>query len=89
MGTGGQRQALVALPPGKRPGTHCVWFCVDPRSVRMGAENLTPMEFDLRIVQPVESRYANYAILATPKCVCVIQWSEYSTVEYCTVLYDD
>jgi len=21
--------------------------------------------------------------------VCVIQWSEYSTVEYCTVLYDD
>jgi hypothetical protein len=26
--------------------------------------------FNPRIVQPVASRYANYTILATPKCVC-------------------
>ena len=24
MGVGGQRHSLAALPPGKRPGTHCI-----------------------------------------------------------------
>ena len=43
MRIGGQGQALVALPPGKRPGTHSIGFCVAPGPVRMGAENLAPI----------------------------------------------
>jgi hypothetical protein len=38
MEVGGQRHVLVALPPGKRPGTHCTGGLV----VWTGAENLTP-----------------------------------------------
>jgi hypothetical protein len=40
MRIGGQGQALVALPPGKRPGTYSIRFCVAPGPVTMGAENL-------------------------------------------------
>ena len=29
---GGQRHAPAALPPAKRPGTHCIGDCVDPRA---------------------------------------------------------
>jgi len=43
MRMGGQRKALVTLPPGKIPGTHCIRFCVAPGPVRMGAENLPPI----------------------------------------------
>ena len=32
MGVGGQRQTLAALPPGKRPGTHCTGGWVGPRA---------------------------------------------------------
>ena len=32
MGMGGQRHAPTALPPGKRPGTHCIGGCADPRA---------------------------------------------------------
>jgi len=32
MGVGGQRHALAALPPGKRPGNHCVGGWVGPRA---------------------------------------------------------
>jgi hypothetical protein len=37
MGVGGQRHALVALPPGKRSGTHCMEGCVGTRA---SVENL-------------------------------------------------
>jgi hypothetical protein len=30
MGKGGQRQAPTALPPGKKPGTHCTGPWVGP-----------------------------------------------------------
>jgi hypothetical protein len=43
MRMGGQRQALVTLPPGKIPDAHCIQFCVAPGPVRMGAENLLPI----------------------------------------------
>jgi hypothetical protein len=36
MGVGGQRHAPAALPPGKRPGTHCIRGWMGPT----GAENL-------------------------------------------------
>jgi len=39
MGVGGQRQALAALPPGKRPGTHCVGGRVGPRASVDGCGN--------------------------------------------------
>jgi hypothetical protein len=32
MGVGGQRHAPADLPPGKRPGTHCIGGCVGPRA---------------------------------------------------------
>jgi len=31
MGVGGQRHAPAALPPGKRPGTHCIGGLVGRR----------------------------------------------------------
>jgi len=39
---GGQRQAPAALPPGKRPGTHCAGGWVGPRAGLEGAENFAP-----------------------------------------------
>jgi hypothetical protein len=32
MGVGGQLHTPAALPPGKRPGTHCIGGCVCPRA---------------------------------------------------------
>jgi hypothetical protein len=32
MGVGGQRHALAALSPGKRPGAHCIGGFVGPRA---------------------------------------------------------
>jgi hypothetical protein len=32
MKVGGQLHALAALPPGKRPGTHCIGGSVGPRA---------------------------------------------------------
>ena len=40
---GCQRHSLVALPLGKRPGTHCVEGWVDPGPVWISVENLTPI----------------------------------------------
>ena len=31
-GVGGQRHAPAALPPGRRPGTHCIGGWVGPRA---------------------------------------------------------
>jgi hypothetical protein len=58
---GGQLYAPVALPAVKRPGTHCTGDWVRPRPVRAGAEN-PPPGLDPRTVQPVTSRYTDYAI---------------------------
>jgi hypothetical protein len=43
MGVVGQRHALAALPPGKRPGTHFTggWGWA-PGPIWMGAKNLAP-----------------------------------------------
>jgi hypothetical protein len=40
MAVGGQRHALAALLPGKRPGTHFTREWVDPKPVWTGAENV-------------------------------------------------
>jgi hypothetical protein len=64
MGAGGQRHAPAALPLGA-----LVWA---PGPVWIGAENLTPLEFDPQTFQPVVSRYTDYAI-PTPRLLLVIQ----------------
>jgi hypothetical protein len=32
MGLGGQHHVVASLPPGKRPGTHCIGGWVGPRA---------------------------------------------------------
>jgi hypothetical protein len=58
MGVGGQQHAPAALPPGKRPGTHCIGGWVGPRAGLDGCrKSRPPPGFDPRTVQPVASRY--------------------------------
>jgi len=42
MGVGGQRHAPAVLPPGKRPGTHCIGGWAGPRAGLDDVENLAP-----------------------------------------------
>jgi hypothetical protein len=59
MGMGGQRHAPATLPPGKTQY---------PLYRRLGGpqgqseKDLAPLEFDPRTVQPVASRYTDWAI---------------------------
>jgi hypothetical protein len=65
MGVGGPRHAPAALTPGKRPGTHCIGAWVDPRAGLDGCgKSRPPPGFDPRTVQPVASRYTDWAIPA-------------------------
>jgi hypothetical protein len=64
---GGQLHAPAALPPGNRPGTHCIGGWVGPRAGLDGCEKSRPPPgFDPRTVQPVASRYTDYAIPLEP-----------------------
>jgi hypothetical protein len=60
MRVGGQLHVPAALPPGKRPGTHCIGGWVGPRAGldRCGKSRPQP-GFDPRTVQPVTSRYTD------------------------------
>jgi hypothetical protein len=42
MGVGSQRHAPAALPPVKRPGTHCIGGWVDPRAGLDGCRKSRP-----------------------------------------------
>ena len=65
MGVVGQCHAPVALPPGKKPGAHCTVGWVGPRSgLDGGGESRPQPGFHPQTVQPVGSRYTDYAILA-------------------------
>ena len=65
MRVGGQLHAPAALPPGKRPGTHCIGGWVGPRAGLGGCgKSRPPPGFDPRTVQPVSSRYTDNAIPA-------------------------
>jgi hypothetical protein len=61
MSVGGQLHAPAALPPGKRPCTRCIgsWG----RSGRV-LKISSPPGFVPRTVQPVASRYTDWAIPA-------------------------
>ena len=59
MGVGGQSHTPTALPPGKRPGTHCIlgWL---GHTAGMDKCGKSPRpRFDPRTVQPVASRYTD------------------------------
>ena len=57
-----------ALYPQERPGTHCTGGWVGPRAVleRCGKFRPPPPGFDPRTVQPVGSRYTDWAIPVLP-----------------------
>ena len=72
MGMGGQRHAPAALPPGKTG--YALYRRLGGPQVRSGrVRKISPLPgFDLRTVQPVPSRYTNYAILAP--CIAMCLW---------------
>jgi hypothetical protein len=60
MEVGGQRHALAALHPGKKPGTHCTGGWVGPKGRSGQVRKISPPSgFDPRTVQPVVSRYTD------------------------------
>jgi len=53
------------LYPRERPGTHCIGGCVGPRAgLDKCGKSCPPPGFDPWTVQPVASRYNDYAIAA-------------------------
>ena len=62
----GQRHAPAALYPRERPGIHCTGGWVGPRAGldRCGKYRSPHRGFDPQTVQPVASRYADWAIAA-------------------------
>jgi hypothetical protein len=58
----GQCHTPAALYPRERPGTHCTGGWVGPEAGldRYGKSRLT-LGFDPQTIQPVASRYTNYA----------------------------
>jgi hypothetical protein len=66
MGVGGQRHAPAAFTPGKDPVPIVQEAGWAPGPVSMGAENLAPLGFDPRTVQPA-SHYTNYIMPAPPQ----------------------
>jgi len=74
---GGQHQAPVAPPAGKRPGTHFTVGQVDAyRRSSKGADKLAPSGFDPRTVRPVASGYTNYSIPVHFKSTLVLRIDE-------------
>ena len=59
----GQRHAPAALPPGKRPGKHCIGGWVGTKvSLDGRGKSRLPPGFDPRTFQPVASRYTDCSI---------------------------
>jgi hypothetical protein len=69
-GVGGQRHALAALPPGKRPGTHCIGGWVGPKAGLEGCrKSRPPTGIRSWTVQPIVSRYTDYTIPTHVICI--------------------
>ena len=73
----GQRHAPSALYPRERPGTHRTVGWVGPKASLDGRKISPPPGFDPRTVQPVVSRYTDWA--TRPTTITVLLWN----VEYC------
>jgi hypothetical protein len=68
----GQRHASAAFYPQERPGTHCTGGWVDPRAgLDRCRKSRPPPGFDPRTVQPVASRYTDWATRPFSK-VCIL-----------------
>jgi hypothetical protein len=81
---GGQRHAPAALPPGKRPGTHCIGGWVGPRAGLGGCgKSRSPPGFDPRTIHPVASRYTDYAIPVNPCIRCIYYYYYYYYYSRC------
>jgi hypothetical protein len=66
-GVGGQRHAPAALPPGKT-GVTCAVGWVEPQSSPDGyGKSRPPSGIDPRTLQPVASRYTDWAYRGPPK----------------------
>jgi hypothetical protein len=75
MGVGGQRHATAALVPGKRLSTHGTGGWVGCWSGLDGCKIFRPPPaFDYGTIQPVTSRYTNYAIAAY---LAAVDFSQY------------
>ena len=62
----GQRHAPAALYPRERTGTHCTGGCVGPRAgLDRCGKSRPPPGFDPQTVQPIASRYTDYAARPT------------------------
>jgi len=60
MGVGGQRHGPAALPPGKRPSTHCIGGWVSPRAGLEGCgKSCPPLEFDPQNIQLIVNPYTD------------------------------
>ena len=53
-----------ALPPGKKPGVYCAEGWVGPKTGLDSTENFAPTGIRFPAVQPVASRYNEYAVSA-------------------------
>jgi hypothetical protein len=86
---GGQHHAPAALPPGQRPGTHGIGGWLGPRAGRDGfGKSRRPPGFDPRTVQPVVSRYTDWAIPA--RIVdCASRYIGIMKPTWCTIYPDD
>jgi hypothetical protein len=62
MGVYGQLHAPAALPPGKRPGTHCTGVGWAPGPIWAVAENLAPTGIRFPDRRTRSDRYTDYAI---------------------------
>jgi hypothetical protein len=80
----GQCHTPATSPSGKRAGTHCVAVLVGPRAGLYGCEKSRPPPgFDSRIVQPVVSRYTDYALTAQgTQRMCIVGTFSDSLVYY-------
>ena len=57
---GGQRHTPTALPPGKKPGTHCIRGWVSRKArLEMWVKSRPPPGLDPRNIQPVASCYTD------------------------------
>ena len=86
-GWGGQHHAPAALYPQERPGTHCTRGWLDPRAGldRCGKSRL-PSGFDTRTVQPVASRYTDWA--TRPSCmVRTLRFRILNKLDVCILLW--
>jgi hypothetical protein len=63
MEVGGERLYQAVMFLGRRPGTHRTRGWVAPERAWMDADNLFPTGVELRTVEPVTSRYTDYAIV--------------------------